>query len=226
MTDILPKNLKPISLQLDRDQRGALIGKTGSGKTYLAKAMLRRHTGNLCILDPKRMFLKTGDFEDLGLDMVCSSLAEVKFWRPRRFVYRPRPDDFGNLAAYDGLYEWCYKRGNILVYTDDMVGIVPQGRSLRFLQVCYQMGRERNVSMLSAMQRPVFLPPYMFSDSEKFYAFFLQYPDDIKRVSAYVPGFDVNLVTPKYRFEFYDNAADMRPVCLKLDRTGALQSCQ
>lgn len=228
MTKTSPSNTgKRVSILIAKNGRAALIGKTGTGKTHLAKTLIERHNGAVCVLDPKQLFIESPDeMKRLRIERICSSLFEVKLFRPKRFVFRPLDKDFDNLELYDELYKWCYTRKNILVYTDDMAGIIPKGQNLPYLRRCYTMGRQRGVSMLTAMQRPVTFPPYMFTDSEQFYVFYDPFPDDVKRVQAYVPGFKSAMVDEEYSFVYYDvRHHRMQPVRLMLSKDGNHLQC-
>lgn len=171
-----------MDLKLRNDQRGAIIGRTGTGKSFLAKRLLPR-SGNLAIIDPKREF-------DFDTCVVYNAVDKIIKAKSKRFIYRPDPDRLTDLTEYDKLYKYCYEMGNITVYTDDMVGIMDRQRFPHFLQVCYQMGRSKKVSMLSAFQRPAWLPMFLMSEANKFYVFSLNQKADIKKVNDMVNGYN------------------------------------
>lgn len=220
MTETLPKKtvLDPRELSLGKDQRGVLIGPTGCGKTTLAKVLMTMHNGPLLALDPKRLMVKPGDKERIGINKIVRTMQQVKFEFLKgnnRLVVQPSPNDFLKTQFYDELYQWAYNRGNIMVYTDDLAGVLPQGRQSEWLQRCYSMGREHNVSMLSSIQRPVYYPLYIFSDCNKFFAFRCIMGSDIKRIQEFFPYNPGSL--GKYQFDYYDdNSGESRIIKLNL----------
>lgn len=169
-------------LALNPDQRGAIIGKTGTGKSYLARRLLPKKSA-LAIIDPKQQF----DFPNCK---IYDSADKILKEKPSRFIYRPKPENMSNIADYNKIYRYCYERGNILVYTDDMVGIMDRTKYPHYMGVCYMMGRAKKVAMLSAFQRPAWLPGFLMSESNKFYVFILNQPTDVKKVGDMVPGYD------------------------------------
>lgn len=197
-------------LLLKPGERGTLTGPTGCGKSTIAQLIVQQTPGRCCIVDPKRLFVtKRSHMNELKLDAVISSLADLKLFRPKRFIFRPSEDDLSNMAMYDSIYEWCYRQGNILVYTDDMLGVLPKGTDLKWLQRCYQMGRQHKVTMLSTVQRPHWFPLYLYSESTKYYTFGLRLKADIQRVQEFMP-YNPDLVNPSkavnpYVFAFFDN---------------------
>lgn len=188
---------------IDCDERGVLIGPTGCGKTEVAKMMLEGFKGDLCIVDPKRLFLKPGDMQRLNLQSEVSTLRAATFWGRKRFVIKPDRTNFRNMDFYNEIYNWAYERGNVCIYTDDLVGVLPQGKQCVCLQDCYQLGREHNVAMLCSVQRPAFYPGYIFSDANHFYCFETIYPADVKRIKEYIPGYNPHALD-NYKFLFFD----------------------
>lgn len=185
------KNIAPA-----RDQRMAIIGQTGTGKSFLAKRLISK-AKNLAIIDPKRTF----KYPDIPVFDTPGAILKAK---PKRFMYRPKPELLDNLNAYNEVYKYCYHMGDILVYTDDVVGILDVQKFPRYLRICYQMGREKNVSCICAFQRPAWLPRFLLSEVQKLCVFRLTMKDDIKKIQEIMPGFDPSKFPDKHTFYFYD----------------------
>jgi hypothetical protein len=182
-------------LQLRSDERGAIIGASGTGKSYLAKRLLPSH-GKLAIIDSKRQF---------SFDAVVLETAKAVKWnKPDRFIFRPKPDLFGNLNELNEVYKYCYEKHPFYIYTDDVIGIMQNMRYPHYFAVDYQMGRAIKVSCLSSFQRPARVPIFMMSESTKYYCFRLNLLDDIKRVREFVPGYDPTTFSNDHEFYFYD----------------------
>ena len=209
-----------MNLCLRPDERGAIIGRTGTGKSFLARHLLPTR-GALAIIDPKRGF-------DVPKVPVFENAKEIIRRKPPRFIYRPNAEHMTDIAAYDAVYKYCYERGEITVYTDDVVGIMERQRFPHYLQVCYQMGRAKNVAMLSAFQRPSWLPGFMMSEANRLYVFPLSYPADKKKVSEMVPGYAPDSIRPTsdikdrlHSFWFYSDRETERAVYTRLTTTKA-----
>lgn len=201
-------------LRLEPDERGAIIGAAGCGKSFLASALMP-DDGRLAIIDPKRMFKYAHDVR------IFDNPNAILFWKPKRFIYRPAPKLLRDIGAYSAVYEYAYTRGKGLVYTDDVVGVMSRTRYPDFIQVVYQMGREINVSALASFQRPAWVPGFLMSEARKFYVFDFTLPSDLKKISEMVPGYTPEMVRKRYSFAFYETRVDMRsavPVKLTLQR--------
>lgn len=209
-----------MNLKLRNDERGAIIGRTGSGKSVLATYLLPER-GQLAIIDPKGQF----DYDA----PIYSSVGKILLFKPKRFIYRPKPDNFTNLDDYNALYKYCYNRGNIFVYTDDMIGVMNRSIYPHYLQVCYQMGRAKNVAMLSVFQRPAWIPGFLISESNRFYVFPIILPADVKKIRETVPGYvpetlenTEHLTTEErlnrlHTFQFYSDRDSTKSIKARLD---------
>ena len=79
------------NIGLQPGEHGIIIGKTGCGKSVLAKHLLQISTyKNLIIIDPKR------EFESSGL--VVTDKANIRL---SSFHFRPYETDLTNLSVYD-----------------------------------------------------------------------------------------------------------------------------
>jgi hypothetical protein len=200
------------NLRLKPDERGAIIGQTGTGKSVLATQLLLASSAKrLAIIDPKGMFDYPEDVE------VTSNPRRIIGGKLERFVFRPNPDNLMNLEQYDSVYKYCFNKGNILVYTDDVLGIMSRTRYPHYLQVCYQMGRAKNIGMLSSFQRPAWLPLFLCSESSKFYLFRLTVGDDVKRVQQFIPDYDTRRLHDKHTFLFHDIYQSEQSYPMKVD---------
>lgn len=198
-------------LTLKAGEHGAIVGRTGSGKTVLARAILPA-AGRLAIIDPKRAFKYPAP--------VFDSIKQIKRQKPDRFIFRPRPDDLTNIALLDEVYRYVYENPPFTLYTDDVSGIVTIHKVPQYLRTCYMLGREKGISCLASFQRPSALPPFLMSEATNFYIFRLVVPADVKKVAEMVPGYDTERLSSKHGFLFYDS--EMRqsiPVQLDLSKS-------
>jgi ABC-type dipeptide/oligopeptide/nickel transport system ATPase component len=197
----------------NRDERGFIVGQSGTGKSVLAKQLMygmpvSRRIG---IIDPKRTFNYP------GIKVFDSARAIVRA-KPSAFIYRPKPEELDNLSEHSRVYQYAYDKGDYFVYTDDIVGIVDKNKYPRYLQICYQMGRERNVSMLSATQRPAWVPLFLRTESTRMYAFRLVEGKDIRTMREIIPNYNPMSFTNLHQFAYYDmkQMLDTQLVTIKL----------
>jgi len=200
-------------IRLKAGERGALIGSAGSGKSSLAKALLEKEK-SLVVVDPKR------DFDMPGLKIFNNADKLIKYDAPRS-IYRPDVNDFVNMTEYNKVYEHVFNSGDMTVYTDDPVGIMSVHKFPLFMQACYQLGRSKGITCLSAFQRPTLLPGFVMSECRRFYAFLVPYPPDVKKLTSMIPGYSPSLVKKRYSFAYFEIYGEKTPVAevLQLDLT-------
>jgi len=189
----------------------AVIGQTGTGKSTLVKHILPVYK-SLCVIDPKRTF----EYPDIP---IFDNPASIEKSKPIRFIYRPKPSLLDNLSAYDRVLKYCYLKRNIMIFIDDVVGIIPRFNPPPYLKVCYQMGRERNVGVIACFQRPSGVPMVLMTEANTFCVFRLTRKDDIKRVQEYVPTYNPEELPDKYTFFVYNPDTIDYPVKCKLSLT-------
>jgi hypothetical protein len=169
--------------------RLALCGKTGSGKTFLARA-LTAPVRRLLVLDPKG----TLNRPDWRLqDWTPKAAREMERGKAGRLRV---PYPFERDGDWSYWLQWAYSIGNVLVYIDEMYGVVePYKRPSAALMALYTRGRELGIGTWAATQRPSAVPIVMFSEAEWLYQFRLLNPDDLKRVASWM-GSELSLRIP------------------------------
>lgn len=163
---------------IQASDRVAFVGRTGSGKTYLARGLLRG-VRRLVVFDPKGT-LRTGwNLKDWNFFQA----QKLRMGRPCR-IRVPAPLD-GN---WEPFFEACYNAGNVTVYIDEAYGVLsaPGARPGRYLNALYTRGRELNIGTWAATQRPAWIPLVMLSEADWLFVFRLQLVEDRKRLSQII----------------------------------------
>lgn len=167
----------PASLQIEADERVCFVGKTGSGKTFLARHLLAQHP-RVIVIDPKGTFGSEG-FTRWNKKTRKFLLSEDKPFRIRiPAVIADKPEE-----AYDAIFQEVFEsEGNILIYIDELY-LVTGVTGGKYLRALYSQGRELGLSVWSATQRPSRVPLFTLSESEWTFAFRLQLLNDRIRMS-------------------------------------------
>lgn len=160
------------------DDRVAIFGQTGSGKTFFARYLLRS-VRRLVVIDPKGMLRGQWGLMEWG-QHARKLLTQGKPVRVRI----PSPID---QSAWDSIFRFLYECGDIIIYIDEMYGVVPIGkRPPNYLNACYTRGRELGIGVYASSQRPTSIPREMISEASWFFCFRLLLEDDRKRVSEFM----------------------------------------
>lgn len=154
--------------------RALFVGKTGTGKTTLARYLLatRRFT---VVIDYKGK-IRWPEYET---HTVLKTLVRSRF---PRLLYRPTFGEATDSDVVGRLFEWLYRRGNCTGYVDETAAITNRNNFPYYYGGCLMRGREMGIELWSATQRPFDIPSIVLSESEHTYAFRLRLPQDRKRV--------------------------------------------
>lgn len=174
-------------VSISSNDRISVLGKTGSGKSYLARKLIWSPLDRVIFHDWKEQ-----EYENLNapvlrsLDDVHEALfAESEEERLYKFVYVPPAGEHG-LDAWDELCRLVYEKGDFHLIGDEIKGIYQKGNSVRPVSDHHEKiltrGRSRGVGMTNLSQRPKKIPMECMSESEHLFAFRLNLGDDRKRL--------------------------------------------
>lgn len=175
-------------------QHLSIIGANGSGKTQGAIWHLSiRDYVNMpwLVVNFKRDELVDGIPRAVHID-----LDEIPV-KPGIYITHPQPDELP--AVNDQLYE-IWKRGRCGVYIDE--GYIMGNRNADFRRILTQ-GRSLQIPLIVLSQRPTWMDPFVFSESQFFQLFRLQRQKDIQNVQDFIHG-DVSKRLPEYYSYYYD----------------------
>ena len=163
------------------DQRMMIVGASGTGKTTLAREILRNY-GRVLVIDPKCTY---GDKKgEPGFTLVRSPRQLRSLNQGHTHIQFRPGEDHQTLVAYNEVYEWAYRQGQrgvgYMVYTDEVYLVMAGSSSPKWLTNCITCGRELGVGMINGSQRPIGVDRRIFTESETFVAFRLMHEDDAK----------------------------------------------
>jgi len=128
-------------------------------------------------------------------------------------IVRPKRDDDETLSEF--LID-AFKKRNVTIYCDELAVMAERyPESMSILKEIALTGREKNVSLWNATQRPRGIPKIFFTEAEVFFIFRLQDNDDRDHVAGYT-GEEVKDKIPRFQFWYY-RGEDENPRLMTLD---------
>lgn len=193
-------------IKILRSDRVLFLGTTGAGKTELAKYFLIGANRSI-VIDPKHTFRLEG--------FKTNKSMTFPSWTPKEFKYlvRPKRDDDERLADF---LITAFRKRNLTIYCDELAVMEERyPESISILREIALTGREKNVALWNATQRPRGIPPLFKTEAEVFFVFRLQDEDDRKHIAGYV-GNEVREKIPHHTFWYFRGEEDS-PRLMTLD---------
>lgn len=157
-----------------RTDRALFVGKTGSGKTTLARVLLSFRT-YVVVFDVK------GNLKWPGYERHTRLITLTKSRKPR-LIYSPNARELRDPDYWEMFFKWIYDRRNTTVYIDEVFGITRGEIISPHYHACLTRGRELGISTWSATQRPKSIPQVVKSEAEHIYTFRLKLPQDRRAI--------------------------------------------
>lgn len=172
---------------------------TGSGKTTLAREMLQ-YFPFVVVYDVKgQMTAKQWP----GFEILKDFDKLIKAKGPK-LIYQPNireiPDE-KNWEFAERFFKWIYLRKNTLVYIDEVYGCTAASFIPFYFKAILTRGRERGITCMMATQRPSLIPQFILSESENYFVFKLQMPQDKKKIEE-IKGFSVETLNGLKKYQF------------------------
>lgn len=183
------------------DERALLVGKTGSGKTTLARSLIANRP-YLVVMDTKAEIDLPGMRVVSGID----DLRRIKSDDPSPVVYRP--DVTAGRDDHDLMLRWVYERGNTTLYVDEVLAIMEDAPTAPpYYRAILSRGRSRNIRTISATQRPASIPLLLLSETDHVFLFRLQLEEDRRRMAAIIGPRALRPPSCRYCFVYHNLAS-------------------
>ncbi len=179
-----PTPLAGIGVPVMSNDRVAIIGASGSGKTWLVTHMLPRVPAFVVL---------TADDASVP-DSVTAMLPDIPVTTsfdaslPRQIVCIPDTfaRDEAKWQAWDTVQRAIFRAGNCIIYYDELTAIAP-GTNARapFTEIVTQ-GRKRNIGVWVGMQRPRGVARIALSQAEHFLALSTTDPEDRTYIGEFI----------------------------------------
>lgn len=211
---------KHVTIDLRGSERWLFVGKTGSGKSYLAKGLLRemsRRGWPVVIVDPSAFWMGKNPKWDKGEGSIERPKLVTRFDpRARVQLYVPSIPGWAD-PGLDALMAGCMKRGKLVLYFDETNGLVSASQFSPWFARVVTQGRKHELAVWAATQRPTRVPEILLSQAENWAIFRVITPQDRKKIAEYTGS----KITAQQRLEpfywFYwnqqnDDATLMAPI--------------
>ncbi|HEX6799261.1 MAG TPA: hypothetical protein VF116_16245 [Ktedonobacterales bacterium] len=171
-------------------ERWLYCGKTGTGKSYLARHNLRTLAAKgwrVVIVDPEGFWCgKRPRWERSGPGTVDKPRLVTARFDPRLAVqlYIPARPAYRD----EGLMRLCLDAmtlGGVIVYFDEVYGTADHNRINEGVLEVWTQGRKHDVGGWVSVQRPARIPEYYLSQAENWAVFNVPGDADRKRLAAY-----------------------------------------
>ncbi len=187
------ENSQPQSRIIQSNDRVFVCGKTGSGKTVLAKYLTAK-LSRLIVLDPK------GSLDNWDcLEPNERNIKKFLNGEPLRLRFVPPLTD---AADYWQLpVELAFNAGDCVIYVDELYGVVPPGqRAGEMFSALWTRGREFGIGAWGASQRPSWVPLVCISEADHHFVFRLTLDEDRARMAAFMGDAVMQPITDRHGF--------------------------
>lgn len=192
------------------DEHVFICGMTGTGKSVLAEVYLAGFN-HVVKLDTKGEYYERvrddkpiwrGLVQDRDYTVIFK-LEDIDKVKTPKIVYVPDEEEM-DLEHYNALMDWVYKRENTTLWIDELMEVAPSPTKYPpKLKALYTRGRSKRATVWACTQRPSDIPAICISQSNHYFIFALQLPQDREKIAKGTGQADF-LDSPKgYNFIYY-----------------------
>jgi hypothetical protein len=212
-------------------QRVFIVGKTRSGKSTMARYLLKevvRNGGRVFIFDPKKDWMgrppNRTPYGEISRDFRGSVDRPIKIdhFDPtiRVSIYEPSEWD----TNCDSILKKAIEYGYTTIYIDEIKQLVPNTFAPKMLVIAYTQGAAAGVGVWGGVQRPKGIPEVMKDQAEVWIIFRVKKYEDRKDIATYVfeesegarlPSIFRRPLQPRW-FIFYEDSMVEPVLCMPL----------
>ena len=188
------------------NERVAIIGAPGSGKTWLATQMLGAVGAFVVLTADDRSVPDSVAAMMPGVPVTASftpSLARQIVCIPDTFA-----SEEAKWRAWDAVYRAIFHHGNRVVYCDELTAMSPGTSPRPAFEELINQGRKRNIGVWTGMQRPRRVPRIALTAAEHFHLLSMTDPDDRKYIGGFIGVGHVEMIPRKNRTVLYCNVKE------------------
>lgn len=195
-------------MSINSNDRVLVVGKTGSGKTYMSRILLA-DVERLTIIDTKNSLSSWGN--ESNAIRALQGVIGIKSKTARIRHVPPLATDQKKLERwYNETLIGAYNEGDQIIYIDELFAVAPPKTAPPLaLTAMYTRGREHGIGVWSCTQRPVWIPLFALSESDHFFCFRLQLDEDRRRMAAFMGSEVLEIPPDPYGFWYYHASGDM-----------------
>lgn len=119
--------------------------------------------------------------------------------KPGLYITHPLPHE---QEAVDDFFFQIWGKENCGLFIDEAF-MTPNYRRYAGYNSLLTQGRSKNIPIISCTQRPAWISPFVFSESDYFSVFHLNTRTDQKKVEEFVPA-DISEILPEFHSHWYD----------------------
>jgi hypothetical protein len=208
--------------KLRNDERWAIIGKTGSGKSIFSRWIDQQYYlagWPILIIDPKKRYVDVSQHETYA-----TTPEDATIKQPYRIenqlvegarvqIYLPTFPAIKD-PVLNGLFFQALEHGGMVIHVEDMSQVATEHVIPMGMASCITDGRAAEIVMLLLAQQPVGIPTMILKQSENHVFFRMTSPDDRTKASKILGDDRVyKQVIPK-RYFWYMHEGDDRPTLM------------
>ena len=215
---IIPPSSVPIKVKqfrisddisINSSDRILVVGRSGSGKSVLVKAVLLPNYDNYVFWDIKK------ENNDIIHDALVKTPAGLKYALDRynKILYQPASVEMDD---FDAICRLIFEHKNMMLYVDEATRVSSPMKIPYWLNVIVTQGRSVNVGLIAASQRPKNISNTIISESLHFFIFGLNMATDRERMAEMMGKEAANEIQylPQFHFMYY-SVLDNRTILYK-----------